>query len=311
MEYAVLFPGQGSQFVGMGGSLFEERPDLLGPRTDEVLGWSLRTACLEGPADHLTRTDVAQPALYALSYVAWELWRESVAQPPSAAAGHSLGEYTALAAAGVLDFFDGLALVAKRGQAMAAAAADTASGMAAVMGAEVDELEGICAARRDDGGQLWVANLNAPGQTVLAGAESDIAWLVSGATELGLRRVVPLEVAGAFHTPLMDGAAAAFRVELAGQHFDGPAFPVWSNTDAMPYGSDIADSLARQLTSPVRFGDSLVAMGAAGVGAFVHLGPGNVTTGMARRSVDGAITAAAADAETISQAASQLKLPVD
>ncbi|MDH3731274.1 MAG: ACP S-malonyltransferase [Acidimicrobiia bacterium] len=311
MEYAVLFPGQGSQFVGMGATLFDTRPELLGHQADEALGWSLRDACLEGPADHLRKTDIAQPALYALSYAAWTLWSERVAQPPIAAAGHSLGEYTALAAAGVLDYFDGLALVAERGRAMSAAAADIPSGMAAVMGAEVEELEAICSRRRNDGGRLWVANLNAPGQTVLAGADVDIAWLVEQTAQLGLRRVVPLEVAGAFHTPLMDGAAAAFSIELTKQSFLGPTFPVWSNVDATPYGGDATGSLLRQLTSPVRFGDSLAAMAAAGAEGFLHLGPGSVTTGMARRAVDGAQTAAAADSTTISQAAAQLELSVD
>lgn len=311
MDYAVLFPGQGAQFVGMGSSLFEELPDLLGEAADATLGWSLRDACLHSPAEHLTRTDIAQPALYALSYAAWTLWRDRVGVMPAAAAGHSLGEYTALAAAGTFDFFDGLALVAARGRAMAAAAAATPSGMAAVVGADVAELEGICAARRAEGGGLWVANLNAPGQTVVAGTDRDIAWLLERAPSLGLRRVIALEVAGAFHSPLMEPATSTFAAELAQRAFGRPAFTVWSNADAAPYGRDIADSLLRQLTLPVRFSEILIAIAQAGTKSFIHVGPGTVTSGMARRAVDGATTAAFEDGAGVAAAAAALGLSIE
>lgn len=311
MDYALLFPGQGAQFVGMGTSLFAERPDLLGEAADATLGWSLRDACLEGPAHHLTRTDIAQPALYALSYAAWTLWHERVGAMPSAAAGHSLGEYTALAAAGAFDFFDGLGLVAARGRAMAAAAAAAPSGMAAVVGADPAELEGICAARRGDGGGLWVANLNAPGQTVVAGTAEDIAWLLERSSRLGLRRVIALEVAGAFHSPLMDPAAATFATELTGRTFQPLDFPVWSNVDAAPYDESIADGLLRQLTSPVRFAESLSGIAEAGTRAFVHVGPGAVTAGMARRTVAGATTAAVEDDAGVAAAAAALGLSIE
>ena len=152
----------------MGADLFEARDDLLGARTDEILGFSLRSMCLDGPEEELTRTEHAQPALFALSYALWELAAGELALAPKGAAGHSLGEYTALAAAGVFDFDTGLALVAARGRAMGRAAAGTDSGMAALLGASREAAEGACRARRDMGGVLHVANVNAPGQVVVA-----------------------------------------------------------------------------------------------------------------------------------------------
>src|SRR5690606_15639753 len=148
---AVLFPGQGSQHVGMGGDLFEARPDLLGERADEILGWSLRDMCLDGPEEELTRTEHAQPALFALSYA---LWAEvaGLVPRPAAAAGHSLGEYTALTAAGILEYDTALGVVAERGRAMQAAADVEPSGMAALLGADVETAEAIVEARVAEGG---------------------------------------------------------------------------------------------------------------------------------------------------------------
>ncbi|MCP4245827.1 MAG: ACP S-malonyltransferase, partial [bacterium] len=159
----------------MGAELFEARSDLLGPNADDLLGWSLREVCLEGPESDLTRTDRAQPALFAVAYALWDVFSRLLGEvQPSAGAGHSLGEYTALAAAGVFDFFTGLRVVADRGRAMATAAARQRSGMAALLGCDVETAETIARNRRSDGGQLWVANVNAPSQVVLAGAEDDL-----------------------------------------------------------------------------------------------------------------------------------------
>jgi [acyl-carrier-protein] S-malonyltransferase len=311
MDYAVLFPGQGSQVVGMGETLFADHDDLLGEAADSILGWSLRDACLDGPADHLTRTDVAQPAIYALSFAVWLDWMAAALPSPAAGAGHSLGEYTALAAGGAFDFFTGLEIVAARGRAMAAAAAMVESGMAAVIGADPTVVEKICEGRRDDGGSLWVANLNAPGQIVVAGTAADLDWLSAEAAALGLRRVIALDVAGAFHTPLMEPALAEYAAVLEGIEFSQPRFPIWSNVDAAPYGRDIVGTLLRQLTAPVRFEASLAGMAAAGIGAFFHLGPGDVTMGMARRTVPGTAVAAAADAASVADAASILDPSVE
>lgn len=285
MRYAVLFPGQGSQFVGMGADLFERRADLLGEKADSVLGWSLESMCLEGPADRLTRTEHAQPALFALGYALWDEFRLSVGEPPAAAAGHSLGEYTALAAAGVIGFEDGLALVAERGRAMADAADREPSGMAALLGAGVDLAEEVAEARRSEGGRLWVANDNAPGQVVVAGGVVDLEWLEEKGRELGVRRVVRLPVAGAFHSPFMQPAADRVAGAVASASFSDPAFPVYANVTAAPVDpSEVAGLLAAQVVERVRFTETVHNMAGVGVRAFVHIGPGDVTAGMARRS---------------------------
>ena len=283
MPYAVLFPGQGSQTVGMGADVFALRPDLLGDAASDVLGWSLRTLVGEGPQEELTATDKAQPALYAVAYALWAEFA-SVAPPPAAGAGHSLGEYTALAASGAVEYAAGLRLVAARGAAMAAAARTTPGGMAALLGADQERADDIAAGRRDTGGRLWVANLNSPGQVVVAGGSDDIAWLVENARDLGVRRAIPLDVAGAFHSPLMEPAAAALDETLRATELSSPRFPVYTNVEAAP-SDEIADSLRRQLTSPVRFEASLRNMAAAGIDAFVHIGPGDVTAGLAKRTV--------------------------
>ena len=282
----ILFPGQGSQSVGMGADLFEARPELLGERADEILGFSLRTLCLEGPEDRLTRTEHAQPALFALSYALWDLVDSETELSPAGAAGHSLGEYTALAVAGVFDFDSALSLVALRGRAMGRAADLEDSGMAALLGSDRDVAEDVCRIRREEGGRLDVANVNAPGQVVVAGARKDIDWLAQHSSRLGIRRVVPLAVAGAFHSGFMAPAQAELAAALESSSMGDPRFRVWSNTSAQPHRTgEIADLLVRQLVEPVLFSDSLQDMAAAGVDTFVHIGPGDVTAGLARKTV--------------------------
>ena len=302
MRYAILFPGQGSQFVGMGEDVFAARPDLLGSKADEILGWSLSDLCARGPEEELTRTDRAQPALYSVAYALWEEFAAAAKVPPSGAAGHSLGEYTALAAAGVLTYESGLRLVAARGEAMDRAAGLHSSGMVALLGAEVVAAEVIAQKRRENGGNLWVANLNAPGQIVLAGSSEDVSWLVENARELGARRAITVKVAGAFHSPLMDPAATDLAAAVRDTQFAHARFPVWANVSAEP-GGDVADGLIRQLTSTVRFADSLRAMRAAGVEGFVHIGPGEVTAGMARRTVPDATVVSVSHIEDVGAAA--------
>ena len=309
MNYAVLFPGQGSQSVGMGSDLFDRRPDLLGATADDILGWSLREMCLEGAEEALTRTEHAQPALYAISYALWAEFSPGLTAPPAAAAGHSLGEYTALAASGVLEYFDGLRVVAARGRAMAAAADRAPSGMAALIGADPAAAVAFAAARRSAGGRLWVANLNAPGQVVVAGGLDDIAWVIANAADHGIRRAVALKVAGGFHSPYMEPAAAELAAAVAGVATHPGAFPVWANATALPHGDDVAPMLVAQLTAPVRFAESLVAIAATGVEGFVHVGPGDVTAGLARRSVEGTEILAVSSVGDFAAAANRLAAP--
>lgn len=305
MQYAVLFPGQGSQSVGMGADVFAMRPDLLGSAADEVLGWSLASVCANGPESELVRTDRAQPALYGVAYALWEAFAVRAPHPPLAAAGHSLGEYTAHAAAGALSYVDGLRLVAARGRAMATVTETAVGTMAAVMGADLEKVEGVAASLREDGAELWVANVNAPGQTVVAGSEEAVARLVENARDLGLRRVIKLNVAGAFHTPMMESARHDFEAALAGVEFGAGTFPVYSNLKAAP-ATDVVGSLAGQLVGKVRFSDSLLAMADAGAEAFVHIGPGDVTAGMAKRTVKGATIITVSSLDDIGAAVGEL-----
>ncbi|GBD84655.1 polyketide biosynthesis malonyl CoA-acyl carrier protein transacylase PksC [bacterium BMS3Abin02] len=304
MRFAILFPGQGSQCVGMGADLFDARPDLLGDAADEILGWSLRDVCLKGPEDVLTRTDRAQAALFALGYAAWAELSTCLDVTPVAAAGHSLGEYAALTAAGVFDYRTALRLVSIRGEAMAAAADREPSGMAALIGVDEEEADAISAGRRADGGRMWVANINAPGQIVVAGGRADIDWIVARGRDLGVRRVIPLNVAGAFHSPFMATAASEVATALRDIAVGPFSFPVYANVTGRPYPEgQVADLLERQIVEPVRFAEALVNMN---VDAFVHVGPGDVTAGMARKTVKDAAVMVAGDTTSLAAIAERL-----
>lgn len=283
MTYAILFPGQGSQTVGMCQDVRLARRDLF-DGASSILGWDLESTIAEGPEDVLTSTERAQPALYVTAYALWDEFASLVDAGPSAMAGHSLGEYTALAAAGALGFLEGVSLVATRGMAMAQAAADHPSAMAAIIGADLEAAERAALGRRSDGGHLYIANINAPGQIVVAGGIEDIEWLVVHGRDLGLRRVVPLKVAGGFHSPLMASALGPLVAALDATEFHPATTGVFANATA-EVTADPATTLAQQLTAPVRFAETLLAMEAAGVDTFVHMGPGDVTAGLARRTV--------------------------
>ncbi len=298
MNYAVLFPGQGSQTVGMGADVRAQRPDLFGERAEGVLGWDLDAMIDDGPQERLTETQFAQPALYATSFALWDEFRQQVDRPPTAAAGHSLGEYTALAAAGAFSYEAGLALVGERGSAMAECAGASPSGMAALLGADDELAESIAAQRRHDGGELYVANYNSPGQIVLAGGTDDIRWLSENAKELGVRRAIALDVAAGFHSPFMAPARERLDTALASARFDGLAFPVVANATGEPV-ADVASALSEQLTAPVRFAQSLVTMADLGVEVFIHIGPGDVTAGLAKRTVKGTVVHAISSLEDV------------
>lgn len=283
MKYAVLFPGQGSQAVGMCPDLRNARADLFASASD-ILGWDLERLIADGPDEVLTQTERAQPALYVTSYGLWDEFEALVDDDPVAMAGHSLGEYTALAAAESVSFADGLALVGERGLAMADAGSDVASGMAALIGADEALAEQIAADRRSDGGSLHVANVNAPGQIVVAGGTDDLEWLSQHARDLGVRRAVVLKVSAGFHSPFMADAGDRLGRALDAATLVSPRIPVFANATA-DITNDPRATLRDQLVAPVRFAATLEHMAAAGVDTFVHIGPGDVTAGLARRTI--------------------------
>jgi [acyl-carrier-protein] S-malonyltransferase len=282
----LLFPGQGSQHVGMGKALSEAFPEARRTfeEADEALGFSLSTLCWEGPEDELTRTKNAQPALLTHSVAVWRLL-SGRRLPVRIAAGHSLGEFSAYVAAGTLEFADAVRAVRRRGELMFASGEARPGSMAAVLGLDDAAVEEACRAASRPGSVVVPANFNAPGQIVVSGDRDAVARAGDRLKEAGAKRVLPLNVSGAFHSPLMEVAEAGLREHLEGIVFRSPAFPVVSNAAARPVSE--ADEARRlivaQLTSPVRWVASVRAMIDTGVRRYLELGPGNVLTGLLKR----------------------------
>jgi len=287
---AWLFPGQGSQSVGMGRDVYEQSAAARAvfEQADDMLGFSLSRLCFEGPANELTQTEHAQPALLTTSIALLEAAKERAdLATPAYMAGHSLGEYTALVAAGALQFPDALRLVRRRGELMAAATEGT---MAAVMGLDLPTLEAVCA-DASDVGTVVVANQNAPGQLVISGAKEAVERAGALAKERGAKRVLPLNVSAAFHSPLMQAAADGLQLAVAAvEHMAAPAPPVIGNVTAIPLTNAgvLRAELVTQVTAPVRWIASMERMHGDGVTRFVEIGPGTVLTGLVKRIVTGA-----------------------
>lgn len=296
---AFTFPGQGSQQPGMGRPWVDHPSWALVAAASEASGRDVAALLLDADADELRRTKNAQLSTYVLSLVVHDAVRQ-LGVRCTVAAGHSLGEYSALTAVGALRLEDGVRLVTERGAAMQAAADVRPGTMAAVLGADDEVVEEACAKASGD---VWVANSNGAGQVVIAGDADAIAEAGAIAKELGARKVLPLPVGGAFHTPFMAPAAERLRAALAATSFANAEVPVLANVDALPHqhADQWADLLDAQLTSPVRWRQTVERMVADGVTAFLELGPGAVLTGMAKRSAPAATAKAAAEPAALDQ----------
>ena len=296
---AFTFPGQGSQRPGMGRPWVEHESWELVDEASEISGRDVGRLLLHADAEELKDTRNAQLMTFVSSLMVLDAV-ERVGIEPSFCAGHSLGEYTALTASGALSFDDGVRLVCERAEAMHDAGIENPGTMAAVLGLDDDQVEIAC--HRADH-QVWVANFNAPGQVVIAGAAEGVGAAAAVAKELGAKKVMPLQVSGAFHTPFMTPARERLRKAIAEASPRDTEVPVISNVDALPHatGSDWSSLLSAQLSSPVRWKHCLLALEDLGVTDYVELGPGGVLTGMAKRTVDAARTLSVATPEELNK----------
>lgn len=285
MQYALLFPGQGSQVVGMGADLAAAYPAARAvfAEADAVLGYPLSALCFQGPLETLTETRHAQPALLAHSVAVLRVLEHHGVEP-AVVAGHSLGEYTALVAAGALDFDAALRIVRRRGELMFASGQTAPGTMAAVVGTESATVEAACAAARDLG-VCEIANWNAPDQVVISGAVPAVENAMARLQAEGVKIVKRLNVSGAFHSALMREPAAALAAYLETFPLRDAAVPVIANVTAEPVirGAELRDLLQRQIASPVRWADSMLALRRRFAGPLLELGPGSVLKGLLRR----------------------------
>jgi [acyl-carrier-protein] S-malonyltransferase len=301
---ALIFAGQGAQTVGMGRDLAAQFPSAKNwfDRANAELGYDLASICFNGPEAELTKTENAQPGIFLVSWVCFELLKEKV---PSlkfdATAGLSLGEFTALTSAGAMSFEDGLRVVWQRGKFMQEACDATRGGMAAIIGLDEAPTREVCA----EAGVV-LANLNCPGQLVISGEAEKIAKACELAKAKGAKRALPLPVAGAYHSPLMAGAQPKLAAELAAAKISAPAVPVISNVTAQAHGANISAKLVEQVTSSVLWEASMRALLAQGFTRFIELGPGTALSGFMKRIDKTATMLNVADAASLEAAVKTL-----
>jgi [acyl-carrier-protein] S-malonyltransferase len=301
-KVAYIFPGQGSQYVGMGKDLcaeFSAARELF-LKADATLGFSLSKICFEGPDTELKQTKYTQPAIFLHSLVVW-----NILKPRDAAmtAGHSLGEYSALVAAGALAFEDGLRLVRLRGELMQIAGEENPGTMAAVVGLDAKIAGEVCCTAWPEG-IVQAANFNSPGQIVISGSVGGVFKAMELAKQRGAKLVKELVVSGAFHSPLMQSAKDGLKVALDKTAFRDAKIPVYTNVTAKPVqkADDIRAMLFEQVTSPVRWEETIINMSGDGASSFIEIGPGKVLQGLVKRIVPGASIAGFDTAANISAA---------